>query len=272
MKKTIIVLAWVSVVLLIIGCKKRPHPEEYAYGYDARSFTTDDNTRVCFSQGNLQYEISAGIWRFAEHQYDYVGAANCNIGVQNYNGWIDLFGYGTGNNPTKYYGDFNHFYDWGNNEISNGDNKNWRTLKAEEWNYIFITRKTRSGIRYAMASVNGINGVVLLPDRWLSSIYYLNNTNNEWASYRSNTISLSNWTDILEANGAVFLPAAGDRDSLDVYSNNDIGVYWSNNDGCEWNGYYYTTSCLCFKNGHNYVQGKRPCSCGCSVRLVYDVE
>lgn len=47
------------------------------------------------SPGNLQYQASTGIWRFAEHQYDYIGSGNENISTS-YSGWIDLFGWGTG--------------------------------------------------------------------------------------------------------------------------------------------------------------------------------
>ena len=31
--------------------------------------------KVVFSQGNLQYQASTNTWRFAEHQYDYIGKA-----------------------------------------------------------------------------------------------------------------------------------------------------------------------------------------------------
>lgn len=69
-------------------------------------FTVAEGKTVAFASGNLQYNAvqgshrradgtkARGTWRFAEHQYDYIGAANSNIS-ETYDGWIDLFGWGT---------------------------------------------------------------------------------------------------------------------------------------------------------------------------------
>ena len=69
-------------------------------------FTVAEGKTVAFASGNLQYNaaqgshycadgsVQQGTWRFAEHQYDYIGYANKNIS-QTYDGWIDLFGWGT---------------------------------------------------------------------------------------------------------------------------------------------------------------------------------
>lgn len=69
-------------------------------------FTVAEGKTVAFASGNLQYNaaqgshycadgsVQQGTWRFAEHQYDYIGYANSNIS-QSYDGWIDLFGWGT---------------------------------------------------------------------------------------------------------------------------------------------------------------------------------
>ena len=63
--------------------------------------------QVFFSQGNLQYQASTNTWRFAEHQWDFVGDASKGSVYVNevksdnalisssYTGWIDLFGWGT---------------------------------------------------------------------------------------------------------------------------------------------------------------------------------
>lgn len=73
-------------------------------------FTINDNgDQVYFSRGNLQYQASTNTWRFAEHQWDYVGTQTPETGEpggtvsgsdnycisQTYSGWIDLFGWGT---------------------------------------------------------------------------------------------------------------------------------------------------------------------------------
>ena len=216
-------------------------------------FTINANgDQVYFSQGNLQYKASTNTWQFAEHQYDYVGNANQNISQTN-SGWIDLFGWGTSgynhgsvcyqpwstshtNGDYYAYGgytnnlyEFNGQADWGYNAIANGGNTEgqWRTLTSGEWGFVFYSRNTASGIRYAKAQVNNVNGVVLLPDDWNASIYTLNSTNTYNANFTTNTITAADWADTLEANGAVFLPAAGYRSWTSVYGVGSRGDYWS---------------------------------------------
>ena len=151
-----------------------------------------------------------------------------------YSGWIDLYGWGTsGNdhgavcyqpwstnaNASQYYAYGNSIWnlydrtgqaDWGSNAISNGGTNQWRTLTKEEWAYVFNTRTTASGIRFAKAVVFGVKGVILLPDDWDSSYYLLNNTNSGSASFSSNEITADQWN-TLESHGAVFLPETGVR-------------------------------------------------------------
>ena len=208
--------------------------------------------QVFFSQGNLQYIGSAvtPYWKFAEHQWDYLGSTT----GQNGSSEIvdrDLFGWGTSGynhgaicyqpwststdeDDYKAYGSYtNNLYnqtgkaDWGYNPIDNGGNQEnlWRTLSNAEWNYLFNTRVTLSGIRYAKGNINGTNGVILLPDDWNSENYQLVSTNNYSVSYTTNNITVENWINNLEANGAVFLPKAGYRSGTSLY---DSGMgYWS---------------------------------------------
>jgi len=97
----------------------------------------------------------------------------------------------------------------------------------EMWKYVFGTRSTSSGVRYAKATVNNIAGVILLPDDWSTSYYTLNNTNTTDAAFTSNSISASDWASSLEAHGAVFLPAAGYRSGTTVDLVGGSGFYWS---------------------------------------------
>ena len=214
-------------------------------------FSVSDSQSVYFSQGNLQYKASTNTWQFASNQYDYIGDNNSNIS-QTYNGWIDLFGWGTsGHNhgavryqpwststtSSEYYAYGNSSYnlydqtgkaDWGYNAISNGGSQTnqWRTLTHEEWEYVFDTRTTSSGIRYAKAQVNNVNGVILLPDNWNSSTYSLCNTNQDGTDYTSNIVGNTQWS-TLEDAGAIFLPAAGGRSGASVYNVGARGYYWS---------------------------------------------
>ena len=80
-------------------------------------FSVGESKKVYFAHGNLQYQASTQTWRFAENQYDTIGGANSNIS-DSYSGWIDLFGWGTGNNPintSTISEDYPTFNDWGNN-------------------------------------------------------------------------------------------------------------------------------------------------------------
>ena len=215
-------------------------------------FSVSATQQVWFSQGNLQYRASTNTWQFTANQYDYIGDANSNIS-SSYSGWIDLFGWGTSgwNCGNTYYrpwdsnnscpecygppGQYNLIgsyanSDWGYyNAISNGGNTThqWRTLTQSEWDYVFNTRSTSSGIRYAKAQVAGVNGVILLPDDWSTSYYNLSSTNNSGSSFSSNVISASSWTSSLQAHGAVFLPAAGGRIGASVSNVGSCGYYWS---------------------------------------------
>ena len=217
------------------------------------TFSVSADQQVQFSQGNLQYIGSAETpyWKFADHQWDVLGYTT-GQGSSDQNVDCDLFGWGTSGydhgavcyqpwstsqTNSDYYAYGNYQYnlydqtgqaDWGYNPISNGGNQpnQWRSLTTEEWAYIFNTRETTSGIRYAKAKVNDVSGVILLPDNWNTLYFTLNNTNSSSASYSSNTISASQWSS-LELHGAVFLPAAGYRNGAWVYNVGSYGNYWS---------------------------------------------
>lgn len=92
-------------------------------------FTINENgDQVYFSAGNLQYQRSTNTWRIAPHQYDYVGgkyyggtvyggnvdgSTNNSISNSGYQGWIDLFGWGTsGYNCSNCGATYYHPYDW----------------------------------------------------------------------------------------------------------------------------------------------------------------
>lgn len=94
----------------------------------------------------------------------------------------------------------------------------WFVLSSDEWKYLLTKRRTDSGIRYAKATVNGVFGLVLLPDDWKTTNYGIKD---------GTVISKSDWTNKLEANGAVFLPAAGYRFNNWEKSVGTDGYYWS---------------------------------------------
>ncbi|MBR1878574.1 MAG: hypothetical protein IJ814_06190, partial [Paludibacteraceae bacterium] len=210
-------------------------------------FSISEDTQVQFAQGNLQYYAASGshqcadgttqpgLWRLAEHQYDMIGANNKNAS-SSYTGWIDLFCWGTSgwnsgatayqpwsiNKITSDYlnQDLSGEYanaDWGvYNAIINGGNTagTWRTLTHSEWSYL-LSERPNANYKKAVATVDGIEGMVLLPDNWTLpsgvtfTIGYGSSTSLE--SYRGiNDYTLAQWT-IMENAGAIFLPHAGLR-------------------------------------------------------------
>ena len=243
--------------------------------------------QVYFSKGNLQYQASTGTWRFAEHQWDYLGEENTQASPD-YDGWIDLFSWGTSGydhgadcyQPWEKGDQFGHAAyhhnhydlcdetgqaDWGYNAIGNGGGRerSWRTLKSPEWVYLLKTRITASSMRYAKAMVNGINGLVLFPDDWDTSAYHLNQANKGDAPFDMNVIPLEDWTSLLEANGAVFLPAAGMYQDSD-HQFNELGIYWSATCG----GDAWIKSLIDFDENYIHAFAGYYSICRHSVRLV----
>ena len=244
-------------------------------------FSVSDSKQVYFSRGNLQYNPKKNIWRFAKHQFDIVGKDNKNISKK-YRGWIDLFGWGTsgynGRNPYMTssnhsdYGDGETNYDWGvYNKISNGGNQTgqWRTLTHDEWKYLRYDR-TNADALYATAMVNGVNGCIFLPDNWTlpDGLTFTSGVANDYSSeyYKTvNNYSAKKWAK-MEANGAVFLPAAGYRYGAEVFDVGSDGHYWSISAFDDYGAY-----CLRFYSGYVGVSSDDR-DCGISVRLVQDVE
>ena len=198
-------------------------------------FSVSETQKVTFSPGNLQYHPANNEWRFAPSQLDYIGDANSNCS-STYNGWLDLFGWSTSANSfgvstSTISNDYSgSFVDWGTNKIGNDAPNTWRTLTRAEWNYLLNTRTNSSDLR-GVAQVNGVNGLILLPDNWVcpagvtfNSGFHSSNGVDYYAAYQ--TFTDDQWSK-LEAAGAVFLPAAGGRGGSDVDAVQYDGYYWS---------------------------------------------
>ena len=254
-----------------------PHPNQAPEGSIPSLFSISGDQQVFFSQGNLQYQASTNTWRFAEHQYDFVGGTDywgqeqygnvtfngtkCsnNDISPTYSGWIDLFGWATSgwNNNNHYYhpydyestgwtvdgygygywdGSYANYSmtgdqvncDWGvYNAISNGGNEAgaWRTLNADEWNYLLQYRENATYKR-SRVTVEGTQGYVLLPDAWIlpSSLTFTANA----PDFETNIYDHAQWV-LLENAGAVFFPRGGCRyvDGGQARFSFEEGLYWS---------------------------------------------
>ncbi|MCR5050912.1 MAG: hypothetical protein K6A36_07500 [Paludibacteraceae bacterium] len=209
----------------------------------------EDGKQIQFSQGNLQYHCTNHVWQFAEHQYDIIDSVSNSSISDTYNGWVDLFGWGTGDDPTSRQRK-NSFTDWGINAISNGGNlpNTWRTLTSDEWNYLLVER-TDAAVLFTLGTVNNVPGLILLPDNWEEPDGVALTISNEeglayvpnYATYRDmdetndhytdNILTTTEWAAV-EAAGAVFLPTNPYRvenntqaGSFDDYRT--AGGYWT---------------------------------------------
>lgn len=268
------------IVIGLASCSTKNEPDSKTGGLPGK-FSVSADKKVEFSKGNLQYQASTKTWRFANNQYDIIGNENKFVGNIG-DGWIDVFGYGTGYDPlrtSENYKDYALFIDWGCNPISNGGNQAnlWRTLEASEWHYLIWLRPNANDL-LGFGSINGINGIFLLPDDWTipdGAVFYpisqcnmeydygiISNSDPYGDNYSQNTFTIKEWL-VLESSGAVFLPAAGYKsyDSMSAYGRE--GFYWSST----WDGYngehiYFDRNKLISRTSKYHPWN------ACSVRLV----
>ena len=221
----------------------------------AGAFSVAEGKQIAFSRGNLQYTQSTATWSFAANQYDMLGAANVTGGTESYDATygyskngealadkIDLFGWSGSTGSAKWgiststdYSDYSgDFVDWGKNI---GDGNTYRTLTNDEWYYLRYTRTNADNlIGVARINLNSdgteyANGLILLPDDWTApaDVAFKSGFSSEYsiqayADYQ--TFTLDQWQK-LEAAGAVFLPASGNRGGSCMGDVQYYGSYWS---------------------------------------------
>ena len=251
-------------------------------------FSVSQTKYITFSPGNLQYTQSTNIWSFAENQWDMIGTDNVTGGSVSSDSKdgdskdgtaladkVDLFGWSTSatnfgvSTSTDWENGYSgSFVDWGTNKIGNDAPNTWRTLTYEEWNYLRNTRTNASSLK-GVAQVDGVNGLIFLPDNWVcpagvtfKSGFHSSYGVDYYAAYQ--TFTADQWS-MLEAAGAVFLPAAGVRIGLDVLNVQYYGYYWS---ATEDNS--YIAFCLDFYSVYTGMNSS-PRYGGQSVRLVKDL-
>ena len=271
-------------------------------GSTKKMFNVGGGKYVYFSCGNLQFQLKEGTpkWRFAEHQYDTRAAENVNASPS-YEGWIDLFGWGTSgwasgaNQRTPYAtSTTNSDYwpggsssndltgtcanaDWG---VRNSDgvrhiyygntqsSASWRTLTSAEWNYL-INSRTNAANKWGYATIAGMyKGVVILPDSWTlpTGVSF---TPGKASQFTTNEYSLDQWGE-MEYAGAVFLPNTGYRDGTSMVglaSGSEDARYWSTTHMSDDNAYGYRFTKTLHQPTHN---GAR--HFGYAVRLVKEFE
>lgn len=244
------------------------------------SFSVSPETKVIFSKGNVQYHPKKNLWRFAPDQYDVIGEKNAKVSIS-YNGWIDLFGWGTGNQPcltTDNNKDYSNFVDWGTNFPE--EDASWRTLTQKEWRYLLLERENASKL-VGIGKVAGVSGVFILPDNahvFNSKINFVSLADQDvvkkWTRYSwNNEIVLNTYTakqwETLETIGIVFLPFAGKRDVKTTEQIGDSGYYWtSDNDPTTLLRSYG----LLISNTKINITQPISKQTGCAIRLVNNIK
>ncbi|MBQ5388463.1 MAG: hypothetical protein IIU55_05245 [Paludibacteraceae bacterium] len=250
-------------------------------------FSVSADKKVTFSKGNLQYTQSTNTWSFASAQWEMIGTDNVTGGSVSPDPTdgdskegtaladkVDLFGWST--NATNFgvstsideLDYLGSFVDWGRNKIGADAPNTWRTLTKDEWNYLLNTRTNASSLN-GVAQVNGVNGLILLPDNWtcpadvtFKSGFHSNKGVDYYAAYQ--TFTVEQWSK-LETAGAVFLPASGIRYGSTVDYVHTYGYYWSTTE-------FYSTYAYClYFNSAVALMGNRLRYVGYSVRLVKDL-
>ena len=242
-----------------------------------RRFTVSENgDQIRFSPGNLQYNPTNNKWRFAPNQWNYMWLSNQYVWSITYSGWLDLFGWGTGNDPLSANtngSEYASYTEWGKNKIGSDARNTWRAPTTAEWDYIFNKRADASS-KYGAAKVNDVGGLVILPDLWelpadckftpgmVTGAY-------DWY-YATNVYSTAQW-EKMEKAGAIFLPAGGYRyynGNKHVYTDN-VGHYWTSTPT---NDVFYRAYELCFTAYSLDAEDTGTRYFGYSVRLVKDIR
>ena len=248
-----------AVAMLTLAACQKEKMEVYP-----KCFSISETTQVIFAPGNLQYNGALKKFSFAASQSDKIGSANNQISPT-YGGTIDLFGWGTGDNPMKNSTvgtDYATFVDWG----SKMDEAGWRTLSFEEWNYLLQKRPNANKLYGTCTIVTSggtyQQGMIILPDKWDFSVdsvvvEFLND------NYNKHTYFYNDWKK-MEERGAVFLPTAGNRMGTTVNGVSAYGRYWTSTPA-PMGGAFFFGFCRAEEDDNNLRSNGR------AVRLVKEI-
>lgn len=279
---------FICILLIVFGVCLHAQNYEALPGRFYSHTENGDTLYVQFSSGNLQYHTTENTWRLAEHQYDFVGgtefgnredynygnvyatslegdSTKCNNHEwlqdgSEYSGWIDLFGWGTGNNPLKSTLDVSFsldendkwdgsvewtdscsysYHEWGDNIVST--DRNWTTLSSYEFSTLLkhcFVQGHLLDVSITLGDGQYAGGTIIFPDGWDNSL------SNPYRDGNLLRLTQSQWED-LEQAGAVILPSAGGMMyTYDYYS----GLKWRYSFTVEYNdgygNFYWTSSSL----------------------------
>lgn len=226
--------------------------------YQPHAVSVGENRYAAFAPANLQYTQSTGTFSFAPAQHYILGEDNTSLSSSEevLADVVDLFGWSSdaknvfygawGMSASVYNNNYEgEFRDWGANVIGTDTANTWRTPSKDEWEYIFLHRPNAARL-FGMGMVDSVSGIIILPDVWhtpagvtftpntQSTEYHLTLTedgltysqNGDNSPFELNPYTLEQWH-LMEAAGAVFLPAAGGRTGTEVDVTESLGLYHS---------------------------------------------
>ena len=240
-------LYWVAFVLCFVACAKEPsenHSSDAQEDTSTSTFSISYNRKVYFAQGNLATHGR----KFVLNPWDYGG----------------YFGWGTGDKPGNNSMDnsqYPSFIDWG--DYLNNAEEGWRTLEKSEWEYLLLYRKD-AAFKQGTATVCGVHGMVLLPDRWQVPEGMVFSPG--CISWEDNVFTREQW-ERMKQEGAVFLPAGDYIWNGAPPHEGASGLYWTATPVGDKEAYY-----VCFYDGRVYASVVNQRCFRLSVRLVRDVD
>lgn len=132
-----------------------------------------------------------------------------------------------------------------------------------EWDYVLVHRKDAE-LKRGTGTVNGIHGLILLPDRWKNSAGIVFSPG--CISWNDNILSRAQWEQ-MQKSGAVFLPASDYEWATNPPHPGMSGLYWTATPKGDKEAYY-----VCFYEGRVYTSVVNQRCYRQSVRLVRDVK
>ncbi len=267
-------------------------------------FSVSSTKKVEFAPGNLQavigsgpdatgYNYTASSWKFAEQQYHIIGNAEGNTTFA-VGSTVDLFGWvgasATHNSyglctyessSVDYYGNVAQEKlktDWGSIPgVVYACGSGWRTPTVSEMEYV-IEKRSSAMFKRGRAIVNGVYGLLLLPDNWTlpeNCSFTLGFQAEAAGAINVYTLSSSGssnaWCD-MEAAGAIFFPIGASYrlgKTVNIYDSewDSKSSYWLNESNTS--GACY---CYIYRNNIPSSGGGKNRYLGQKVRLIKELE